>query len=113
MTQIKDFLLREVRKPVDSFFKMMRWTAKASLLLILRLILWGFFFVIPSLLLALLSFHWFTKSLRGRLEQVDAPQAMTEQTPVQPHSMPSQTSAFRILNQDLRFWLRELERFRK
>ena len=112
MNKIKIFLLQEIRKPIDFLGKSALILAKASMLFALRALLWGFLFLLPVLSILLFTFH----SLTGRVREEWVKQELRPPQ-VSPPSRPqvtfSHASIFRALNQDVRFWQRELERLKK
>ena len=113
LSKMKDFLALEIRKPVLAFGNMLRWIVKQSSLCFLRLLLWSFFFMLPSFSLLLFAFHWLTAKMQEEMPKQSARSNSVSQVPVQPRSSLSNLSVLHVLSQDFRFWQREIERFRR
>lgn len=113
MSQAKDFLLAEIRRPMVAFGNMARWIVKEVALYALRLILWILFFVLPSFFFTFLGFHWVTNKVREEIAKATSPPGLVSQAPFQSETPLADLSALRTLSRDLKFWLREFERARK
>ena len=113
MSEAKQFLTEEIRKPIYAFGNMTRWILKQSVLYVLRLILWSIFFMLPSLFLPLLFFHWFTAKMQEEIRPQNRRQAVISQAPVPPQRSFADLSVLHALSQDLRFWRNEILRFKR
>lgn len=113
MSQVKDFLLAEARKPIVAFGKTARWLLKEVALYALRLILWGLFFVLPSFFFVFLGFHWVTSKVRQEIGKATSQPGWVSQAPIQTETPLARLSALRTLSRDLKFWVREFERLKK
>ncbi len=112
MQEARSFLANEIKKPVRALYSMLRWLAKQIALYMLRFVLWSLFFVLPGFVFAFLAFHWFTGKVRNEIQHVNTRTSSVRYAPVQSSQVPSGFSTIRTLSEDLRFWVRELERFR-
>jgi len=111
---IKDFFARETRTPIYAFWNTMRWILKQMALFVLRVILWGFFFMLPSFSVVLFVFHWFTAKMQEEIpKQNRRPAAFVSQERARPQRSMFDLSMFHTLSQDFRYWRNEILRFKK
>ena len=111
MRNIRDFLVQEIKKPIEALYGVMRWLVKQTALYVLRFVLWGIFFLMPSFLFAVFGFHWVTGKVRSGIQSTTSQARAASYSSPQPQTSPN-FSVIRALSQDLRFWIREFERFR-
>lgn len=111
MGNIQFYLKEEVKNPIHALRVTAVWLVRFLGLLALRLVLWGFLFLLPAFAFLLVTFHWVTTKAKSEIEK---------QKPVQRigavYSSPASDGSLygmRTLIRDIRFWMDEIERFRK
>lgn len=111
MMEFKAYLKQEIKRPVFALIETVKFTAKFICVSILRLILWGFLFILPILVSLLVCFHWTTEKTRETFGGT----SQAYQRGMRPAGSESSNSLLSLttLSRDLRFWVIELERLKK
>ena len=111
MSNVRQFLKDEIKKPVIALQRAVRFTVKFLLILIARSILWCFLFYLPILSLLLFCFHLATEKVRKEDERGMVQYRRTSSSPY-PNPTPN-FFVLRSLGQDLRFWISEFQHLKK
>ncbi len=112
MKRYLDFAMNEIRKPIEALKTTLVVTIEFLALLFLRLVLWFFFFLLPVALLFSLAFHMVTHQVKRLVPNNAASSNPPEVSPLQGRSVSHNPLNLQAINEDVRFWLRELERLR-
>jgi hypothetical protein len=112
MKQYWEFLKEEIRKPIEALKITLIYLVQFLALLFLRLVLWCLFFLLPVILLFSFAFHMMTNQAKRLLPS----NAVSSNLPVigqlQNNSVSRNLLSLKTVNEDARFWLRELERLK-
>jgi len=105
-----EFLANEARKPVKALGLSLTALIEFLALFLLRLVLWIFFFLLPLVILFSLVFHVMSDQAKKFLPKSAGFPNPPPLNPLQAAS--ASTHPLKAVTEDLRFWLRELERLR-
>lgn len=112
MKQYWELLKEEIRKPIEALKITLIYLAQFLAILFLRLVLWFLFFLLPVIILFSLVFHMMTNQAKKLIPNNPASSSFPALSQLQSRGASGNSFNLQTINQDARFWLRELERFK-
>ena len=112
MKRYWDLLIDEIRKPIEALKITLIFLIQFLALLCLRLVLWLAFFLLPMIFLFLALFHLATNQAKKGLDHgyVIRNPAVGAVNPLE--NIRSKVFSLQSIDEDLQFWLAQLERLK-
>ena len=105
-------LLDETRRPLEVLKLTLVFSFRFFALLFLSLVLWLVFFLLPVIVLLSLTFHTMTNEAKRLLTNKATSSNLPAVSPLQDRGISHNSLNLQTINEDVRFWLRELERLK-
>ena len=112
MRKAIEFMKEEVKKPIVVLKKTAILCLKFAALSLLRLVIWAFFFLLPIIVLFFFALHWVTDKARSNLGTASPVHTVDEPASAST-DLRSIPFGLRTLTRDIKFWVSELERFKR